>query len=199
MERNSWWRTMVVAAVSVLPAVAWAQVEVSGGGGMFVPYDGTAGPSGLVRVLGTMSDPLRFGGEVEYRSYKSTIFSVPDVHFDSVSIRALLEYKFMPDRAVCPYVGAGFGLNVNVLDGTAVKRGNPEIIDVTDFGVGLGLLGLAGIEVPVSKTVALFVEGRAGVDFQLTSQSNSFGSSSGDVGVSNLGGYSGIGGVRVRF
>jgi hypothetical protein len=88
---------------------------------------------------------------------------------------------------------------VNVIDGTAVKRGNPDIVDVTDFGLGLGVLGLAGVEVPVSKTIALFLEGRAGVDFQLTSQTNSSDSSSGDIGVSNLGGFSGLGGVRVQF
>jgi hypothetical protein len=132
---------------------------------VFVPYDGSAGVSGLVQLLGSGSEKFRFGGEIEYRRYDSSIFGVDDVGFDSGSIRAIAQYHLWPDSSIDPYVGAGFGADFNVIDADKVERelearGN-AFASVQEFGVGLGLLGLVGVEVPLTPAVALFAEGRA--------------------------------------
>jgi hypothetical protein len=188
--------------VSGVPAVASADVFLSGAGGVFSPYEGQAGFTGSVQVLGGAADQkgmvhLRGGGEIEYRSYKSSVFGVHNVGFESGSVRGIVQYHFLLD-AIDPYVGGGFGFDFNVFDADEVERQRPEL-SVTRFGYGLGLLGLLGVEVPIGSTFALFAEGRASVSFQLTETKESGFDSSGDIGVENLGGVTGIGGIRFRF
>jgi hypothetical protein len=80
----------------------------------------------------------------------------------------------------------------------ALEERHGGVASVNKFGFGLGLLGLVGVEVPLGATVAAFAEGRASVDLQLTNLSDSS-DDSGDIGVENLGGVTGIGGIRIRF
>jgi hypothetical protein len=208
---RKWLVTILVSvALCAAPTTASAATFLSGAGGVFTPYEGKAGFTGSVQLLaGTPTEKegraaFRFGGEIEYRSYKSKIFDVDDVRFDSGSFRALVQYHFLPESMspyVSPYVGGGFGFDINVIDNDKVEHAlqdrGYEVVSVDKVGFGLDLLGMAGVEVPLGSAVALFAEGRASVAFQLTKQSDFSGS--GDIGVSNLGGLTGIGGVRVRF
>jgi hypothetical protein len=197
---------LATVLLSSIAATSSAEVFVSGAGGVFKPWEGQAGPTGLVQVLspiGSSEKPhLRAGAEIEYRNYKSKILHVSDVEFNSGSLRAVIQYHFLPDN-IDPYVGAGFGVDFNVIDSGKVERAwekdsDVDFASVSPFGVGLGVLGLLGVEFPLGSTVALFAEGRAAISFQLTETSKNF-ESSGDIGVENLGGFSGIGGLRVRF
>jgi len=174
---------------------AHAQVAVSGAAGIFNPYKGTAGPSVLAQVLAS-SHLWRFGGEIEYRNYKSTLFDVDNVEINSVSLRGIVHYRLRAEGVV-PYLGGGIGLNVNVIDAKKIERESFKFRDVSDAGVGIGFLVLGGIEIPLGARVSLFGEGRAGADIQLTQQKN--GGGNGDIGVENLGGATAVAGVRVHF
>jgi hypothetical protein len=185
---------MVIIGFSVLAAPVRADVSAAVAGEVFVPFNGQAGPSGLLQVLGSAKQ-WRFGGEVEYRNYKSSIFDVDDVSFDSICLRGIVQYHFRTE-GVQPYLGAGFGLNINSIDSNSVERGRPDLTDVSDVGAGIGLLGLGGVEFPLGDRVSLFGEARVSVDFQLTKQK---GGGDDDIGAENLGGVSGIGGIRIRF
>jgi len=190
----NWTKTFTVALVfgCLVPAASSAQWSMAGGAGVFVPFEGKAGANALVRALVEDDDSnWRFGGEFEYRNYKSDIFGVKDVGFDSFSLRGIVQYV-LPMEPVRPYAGAGIGINLNVFDGSKVERRRSNVETVTDFGTGLGLIGLGGVEFPLGDSMALFGEARVGIDFQLTSESD-------DIGAENLGGFSGLGGLRVRF
>lgn len=182
----------VAAALAAVPA--WATMYLTGGGGMFVPYKGTAGPSGLVQVLTTGGDRLRVGGEVEYRSYDSSILGVDNVAFDTIALRGIVQYA-LRSEGIRPYVGAGLGVDVNVIDSNKVERESP-FVNVQSAGAGIGLLGLAGVEAPVTSRLSIFAEGRLSVDFQLTNQTNG---GSNNIGVENLGGFTGLAGLRFTF
>ena len=179
----------------VAAMAAHGQVAASAGAGVFSPYKGTAGPSVLAQVL-TSSHLWRFGGEIEYRNYKSTLFDVDNVEINSVSLRGIVHYRLRAEGVV-PYLGGGIGLNVNVIDAKKIERESFRLTDVSDAGVGIGFLVLGGVEIPLGARVSLFGEGRVGADVQLTQQKN--GGGNGDIGVENLGGVTGVAGVRVYF
>ena len=183
-----------VVIVAALCSATSADVLVAGGAGVFAPYNGSLGPAGLLQVL-TTRDAWRFGGELEYRNYKSTIFHVDEVRFDSISLRGIVHYRLRPE-GVSPYLGGGLGLNINVIDSTRVEHHSPTISNVSSVGTGIGLLGLAGVDVPLGDRSSLFGEARGGGDFQFT---NTKSGGSDHIDVANLGGVSGLFGVRVRF
>jgi len=176
----------------LLPGIAVGETVVSAAGGVFTPYSGSTGFSGVVQVLSALTDSnLRVGGEIEYRGYKTEIFDVDDVGIDTISLRAVVQYVLLKEP-IRPYIGAGLGLGFNIIDGDKVEEERDDLSIITDFGVGVGVLGLVGVEVPLGQTVALFAEARAGADFQLTGES-------GELDAVNLGGVSGLGGIRFRF
>jgi hypothetical protein len=191
-------RTALVAAAVILcalPALCSAGVVLSGGAGVFTPYKGDSGLAGVVQVLWSPDARFRLGGELEYRNYRSSILGVHDVTFNTGSIlRLIVEYSFL-EEGISPYVGAGFGMDVNAIDADKVERelearGLSAKADKVDLG--LGLLGLAGVEVPLGSTVALFAEGRASVEI-------THGERQSDISGDSLGGFMGLGGIRFRF
>ncbi len=82
-------------------------------------------------------------------------------------------------------MGAGAGVGVAWVHGTA--HAGPISFPVGDVGLSLGVLGIAGVDVPLTRSVSLFAESRLSGDW--------------DVGLGNaqLGGFSGTSGARVRF
>jgi len=181
---------MIVSLAS--PCIGQGQWSMGAGAGVFTPFEGSPGVNVLLRGHTDEDDsPWRFGAELEYRNYKSDIFGVENVDFDSISLRGIVQYVFRIEP-VRPYVGAGIGINLNIFDGNKVEDEISGSETLADFGTGIGVVGMGGLELPLGETFALFGEARAGVDFQLTSESD-------DIGAENLGGFSGMGGLRVRF
>jgi hypothetical protein len=87
------------------------------------------------------------------------------------------------------------GCSFNIIDAGRVKREGEPFGTVNDFALGLGVFGMAGVEVPLGSRVALFAEGRVSADFQLTESKDV----PGGIDVANLGGYAGIAGLQVSF
>jgi hypothetical protein len=82
-------------------------------------------------------------------------------------------------------------MSVNVIDEDEIEDAMPGAFVISEVGVGVGALGILGIEIPLGDHFALFGEGRAGVEVQLTD--------AGGVDVENIGGVGGMFGLRIRF
>ncbi len=187
-------RGLIQVAVIILVGAAMArgasaQVTVGGGGGVYKPYKGTAGFNVFAHGLARVAKNWDVGGEIEYRNFKAELLNVDDVGIDTIAIHALTRYLF-PLGPVHLYVGAGLGIDLNIIDGNKIE--DRRNVSVTDFGTGIGVLGLAGLDFHVTDAIALFAEGRAGYDLQLTNQSD-------DLDADNLGGITGAGGIRWTF
>ena len=161
-------------------------------GGVFVPYQGNPGFSVLGQYVVTLARKWNVGGEIEYKSFAGTVVGVDDVDVQTVTLRAIGRYSFLPDGRVNPYVGAGIGVDINIFDADKVERERFDA-DINDVEVGSGILILAGLEIPVAAALKVFGECRVGADFQLTQLRND------DIHVSSLGGFTGLGGLRYSF
>jgi len=170
-------------------------VVLGGAGGIFSPFDGKAGFSGLGQLMRQVSPKIRLGGEFEFRDYKAEVFKVNNVDTQSFILRGIGLFFLRPE-GVSPYIGAGLGLSVNSFDENQVEKKRPSFKVKTDLGVGFGVLALAGVEVPVGDRLAFFAEGRVSADFQVTKTDKSGGD---DTDIENIGGITGLGGIRLRF
>lgn len=89
-----------------------------------------------------------------------------DARLDIASATAGVVFQFAPDAAVRPYVGIGGGLYAWQIEeeGDFINFNTPndEIFTarLASEGVAPGGYVLAGLEVPISRSVALFAEGK---------------------------------------
>jgi hypothetical protein len=186
MRQARWAVTVGLLLLAAGPAAAADERgAVWVGGGVFAPYDGNPGGTGVVGADGRVTRHVSVGGEVEYRNAQTNVSGLHDVNTNSVNFRGLVRYTWFPG-AVHPYVGAGAGVGVHHFDGT-VHIG-PYPVSVAGTGVGVGVLGLAGLDVPLGDRVSLFAEGRLSGDVETTLFS-------GD----QVGGVSALSGARFTF
>ena len=173
-----------IAAMLLFSAVSFATADDRGmvtiGGGAFLPYNGDVGGTAMVGAEGRVGQHLSVGGEVDYRHFDVG----RDASVENVNTRALVRYTWFPG-VVNPYVGAGAGVGIGWIHGTA----HLGAIDLPfrDAGVTVGVLGLAGIDVPLGERVSLFAESRISSDVDV------------NFGNAQLGGLTGASGARIRF
>jgi hypothetical protein len=197
--RHSSCHRLVLAALAAAvwigePASAEGHMAVQAGG--FVPWQGDAGPSLLLQLLGSgAAAKARFGGEFEYRTFDSKIIGVSDVDVDSYVIRAIWQQHFVPDAPVTPYLGLGLGVAINDVDDHKVDRvKGRNVRSSTGAGPdGVFMLGLAA-NVPGADYLSVYVEGRVGFTIDIISRNDGS-----DLETENLGGASGSAGLRFRF
>jgi len=170
-------------------------VIISGGGGIFYPFQGRSGFNALVQVMGIVSPQERFGVELEFRKYETEFFNAKNIDTKSYIVRGIGQY-FFRSHGISPYVGLGLNLAVNDFDGNEVERKEPSVDVKTGWGIGYGVTGLVGIEVPVGD-IAFFGEGRVSGDFQVTIYEKRSGKNK--VNFESLSGFTGMGGIRMRF
>lgn len=176
-----------------LPGLASAGVVLSAGGGYFEPWDGDSGYEARGSILGQFGEGghWRAGGEFDYRSFESELFNVSGVDVEAYRIGGLFHYVFLPDFFLQPYIGVKLDLAVNVIDEDTIEDARPEL-DVTGVGTGVGVGGIAGMDLALGDHFALFGEVVLSADAQLTDES-------GDLDVENVGGVSALAGLRVKF
>lgn len=172
------------------------EVVISGGGGIFYPFKGRSGVSGVIQAMGFLSPQERVGVELEYRKYETNLFKAKDIDTQSYILRGIGQY-FFRSHGITPYIGLGVNIALNVYDESEIEKKRPSINVKGDKGIGSGIMGLVGLEVPMGQHVALFAEGRVSADIQFTRYKNESGKNKFDV--ENLSGLTGIGGIRLRF
>jgi hypothetical protein len=188
---------LAVAAVLLLagPAAAAGHMALQAGG--FVPFQGDAGPSFLLQLLGSnASARARFGGEFEYRGFDTTIMGVRNVDVDSYAIRAVWQQHFMPDAPVTPYIGLGIGVSINDVDDDKVDRVyGRNVRHATGAGPdGVFMLGVQA-KIPGLDFMSIYGEGRVGFSYDFSGRADK----DATVETENFGGASGSGGIRFRF
>jgi len=188
------WRTAaVVLCLMIAVALPAAATEraVAGFGGVFQPYDGQVGVSAGARVTFPFDERWSLGGEVEYRNFRTQIFKVDEVRVQAIAVRAVALY-FLRPTGISPYLGAGLGLDFNLADDGRIERKRSDLREVDAFSFGGGVLGLAGIELPLGDHLSAFGEARVAGDVGITDDSK-------DISVENLGGVAGVLGLRFAF
>ncbi len=171
-------------------------VILSGGGGIFYPFQGKPGFNAIVQATGNVSPQERFGVEFEYRNAEVELFNAKDIDTQSFMLRWIGQYFFRP-RGISPYIGLGLNFAVNVFDEKEIERKRSSVNITQGWGLGYGLLGSLGIEVPVGGGVAFFGEGRVSGDIQFTRFKKRSGKNK--LSVESLSGLTGMGGLRMRF
>lgn len=171
-------------------------VVISGGGGIFYPFQGQSGVSGAIQAMGIISPQERMGVELEYRKYDTDLFHAKNIDMQSYILRGIGQY-FFRTHGISPYVGLGVNIALNVFDENDVENKRTSINVKGDKGFGYGIMGLMGVEAPVGQGVAVFAEGRVSADFQLTRYKNASGNNK--IDVENLSGLTGMVGIRIRF
>ncbi len=169
-------------------------VIISGGGGIFYPFQGKSGFNAVVQASGQIAPQERMGVELEYRQYETKLFKVKNIDTQSYIFRLFGQYFFRP-QGITPYVGLGINFAINVFDEDEIEKRRTSVKLKQGWGVGYGLLGLVGVEIPVGP-VALFGEGRVSGDFQITNYKKS---GKRKIGIESLSGLTGMGGIRIRF
>ncbi len=172
--------------------------NLSGGGGVFSPFDGKTGFTGVIRSMWATSPKTRIGFELDYTKFKTKAFKVKNIQTKSYGVKFLWQHFFRPGK-VSPYLGMGFGLSLNKLDDKKIERARPNIEVVSKYAVGLGADGIAGVEFPLGAHFALFTEGKVRVAYFLTSEEERGSGSGADYKAESLGGLSALGGIRLRF
>lgn len=171
-------------------------VVISGGGGIFYPFQGQTGFNSMVQAMGKISPQERIGVELEFRKYKTEFFNAKNIDTKSYIVRGIGQYYFIPG-GISPYVGLGLNLAVNDFDGDEVERKRPSVDVKTGWGFGYGIMGSLGVEVPVERQLAFFAEGRVSGDFQMTIYEKQSGKDK--INFESLSGLTGMGGIRMSF
>lgn len=190
-------RALLALAAGLLlatPAAAGGHMSMQAGG--FVPFQGDAGYSLLVQLLGSnKAARARFGGEFEYRHFDSKIMGVSDVDVSSYVLHAVWQQHFLPDKPVTPYIGLAFGIAINHIDDGKVDRAKGRnVIGPTGVGPdGCFMLGVDG-KIPGAEYMSLYAEGRVGFSFSFAGRQDETA-----VETENVGGLSGSAGLRFHF
>jgi hypothetical protein len=204
--------TALLTAVST-GLVAWgasADTFFSAGAGANVPWEGDTGYSVMGSVGTTLfTDFVRLAGEFEYRNSETQLdlssvspgLGTIGMSVKTYDLRAIARWVVFP-HSITPYVGFGAGFKLVAADDRELKQALADALSIPistlgetqSYGVSAGFLGLAGLEVPLfNEHFALYAEIRADYTWELTD------------GVSrvldndNLGSFTGMGGVRLRF
>lgn len=169
--------------------------HVSVGSGVFLPWDGSRGydVSGMFH-RGFGSDRFWVGGEFEYRRFEADLKQDFRPDYDTFALRFQFQYHPFPKAIVSPYVGVGVGFLIHDVDDDRAS-GIPGDKLRSDVSGGLTLLGLAGVEVPVPFVPWLQAFGEA----RIGNASDVWKRKGGNYQTDQVGGFTGMGGLRVRF
>jgi len=193
MKRSRIMAPLACAAILcalALPSVGSAELQLGVGGGVFSPWEGDLGYTigGSLLYQFENDRPWRVGAEISYRKSSSEFFGVSDVNVWSIRVQAQGHYVFRPGK-LTPYLGLGIGFSVNTLDEDKLEDAGWSVDQGT--GAGFAVDGIVGVEAPLGWRLSIFGEGRFGADIQLTD--------SDDLDAENIGGISGVAGLRIRF
>ena len=170
-------------------------LHLSVGSGVFLPWDGNRGfnVSGTLHV-GLGSDRFWVGGEFEYRHFEAEFKQDFRPDTNSFALRFQFQYHPFPAAVLSPYVGIAVGAVLHKVDD------NHSSLDPTDklrsdVSGGLTMLGLAGVEVAIPFVDRLHVFGEA----RLGNTSDLWKRKGGNYQIDQADGFTGMGGLRVRF
>ncbi|MEZ4215874.1 MAG: hypothetical protein R3E88_05300 [Myxococcota bacterium] len=177
------------------------------GGGFFAPWQGDAKHQEQLEVMAVSpSGHFRIGGEFVFREFETRMFDVDDVDVDAYQLNLVMHWVFIPGHFT-PYVGGGLGLHANDVSKVDIERGNPALDVRDDLGLGYGIFGVLGLELPIDEHLAIFAEGRLALSYQVTgideddsdTYTDYYNDGVDDVDAEDTGGASAVFGLRFTF
>jgi len=177
------------------------------GGGFFAPWQGDAKHQEQLELMAVSpSGRFRVGGEFVFREFETRMFDVEDVDVDAYQLNLVMHWVINPG-GITPYLGGGLGLHANDVSKVDIERGNPGLDVRDDLGLGYGIFGVLGLELPVSDRLALFAEGRLSLSYQVVgiddddfdTYTDYYNDGVDDVDAEDTGGASAVFGLRLRF
>src|SRR5262245_66575310 len=98
MKAGGWAVTLGLLMLAAGPVIAAGDERgaVSASGGVFVPYNGSAGPSAALSAEGRVTDALSVGAELEYRQFAAEGVAGTTANVESLHARALVRYTWAP-------------------------------------------------------------------------------------------------------
>jgi hypothetical protein len=207
MKSESWKklrRAFAAVAIGWLAASpSLADTYVGASAGAVVPYEGGVGWT-MMAEIGTdwTNKWVRVGGEFVFSNLDqdadlSSIGVAPvKLGLRTYELNFVTRYVMFPGH-ISPYIGVGGGFIFIDVDDGDLKRalGVPPIFQSgSTTGIGGGLLGLVGLEIPLfSESINIFAEGRVDYYWELTNNLKPL------IDEKNYNGFSGIVGLRMRF
>jgi hypothetical protein len=189
----------LLAFIFAPPALAADDEEsplhVSSGVGVFLPWDGDVGFNALAQVhTGMESDRFWVGGELEYRRYAAELKPGFEPDYNTFALRFSLQYHPLPEETISPYVGFGIGIQLSKVDNAHSRVDRTDRIR-QNFSGGPTVVGVAGADFTFEDLdpVSFFVEGRLGYTTDLWVRKG------GSFQADQIGGFTGMGGARLRF
>jgi hypothetical protein len=168
---------------------------VSAGAGVFSPWDGNDGHNVALMIhKGFGSDRFWVGGELEWRYFEAEVKQDFRPDYNTFALRFHFQYHPFPKAVVSPYVGIAVGVVLNKVDDNH-SRVDPSDKVRSDVSGGMTLLGLAGLEVPLRflGPMSVFGEGRVGNGSDIWKRKG------GNYQMDQIGGVTGMAGLRLRF
>ncbi len=101
------------------------------------------------------------GGELQYRTLRTTVFGVPDVEITSISVPGIISLKLLKPPIV-PYAGIGVLLGFSGFDKTYVESRQPGLTITDPTGSSFGFIVLGGMKIHLESGISFFGEYRVG-------------------------------------
>jgi len=169
--------------------------HLSVGSGTFRPWDGNRGYDvSAMFHRGFGSDRFWVGAELEFRHFEAEIKQDFRPDYDSYGVRFQFQYHPFPKAILSPYVGVGVGFLIHSVEDEYASGAPGDKVRGRVSG-GTTLLGLAGVEMPVPFAPALQIFGEA----RIGNASDLWKRKGGNYQMDQVGGFTGMGGLRVRF
>lgn len=162
---RSWLILGVVMTACSSVAMAQAEERVVFGAGSFTLKKSSA-TIALQAGYYFSLEPDQFfemGGELQYRTLKTTVFGVPDVDITSISVPGIIVLKPVPPPII-PYVGIGVIFGYSTFDKSSVEARQPGLTVTDPTASSFGFLLLSGLRIQFESGISFFGEFRYGWD-----------------------------------
>lgn len=162
---RSWFILGVVMTACSSLAMAQAEERIVFGAGSFTLKKSSA-TIALQAGYYFSLEPDQFfemGGELQYRTLKTTLFGVPDVDITSISVPGIIVLKPVPPPII-PYVGIGVIFGYSTFDKSSVEARQPGLTVTDPTASSFGFLLLSGLRIQFESGISFFGEFRYGWD-----------------------------------
>ncbi len=162
-------RSLILLGVVTIAgsSVIWAQAaeRVVFGAGSFTLKNSSATVVLQAGYYFSMESDQVFemGGELQYRTLKTTLFGVPDVDITSISVPGIIVLRPLPPPVI-PYMGVGVVFGYSFFDKSSLEARQPGLTVTDPTASSFGFLVVGGLRIQFESGISFSGEYRYGWD-----------------------------------